>query len=53
MIAAFACLYVASRLNVPLAGFALFIVALALVFDAGTARFARVTGTGGMRDHRQ
>jgi hypothetical protein len=53
MIAAFACLYAASRLDVPLAGFALFVIALALVFDAGTALFARVTGTGGMRDHRQ
>jgi hypothetical protein len=42
-----------SRLDVPLAGFALFVVALGLVLDAGTALFARVTGTGGMRDHRQ
>jgi hypothetical protein len=30
-----------------------FLVALGLVFDAGTALFARVSGTGGMRDHRQ
>jgi hypothetical protein len=53
LIAAFACFYGVSQLDVPLAGFVLFIVALALVFDAGTALFARVTGTGGMRDHRQ
>ena len=53
LIAAFACFYLASQLRVPLAGFAAFIVALAFVFDAGTALFARVTGTGGMRDHRQ
>ena len=53
MIAAFACFYLASRLTIPLAGFALFIVALGFVFDAGTSLFARVTGTGGMRDHRQ
>ena len=53
LIAAFACLYAASRLDVPLAGFALFVIALGLVFDAGTAFFARMTGTGGMRDHRQ
>jgi hypothetical protein len=53
LIAAFACFYLASRLDVPLAGFALFIVALGLVFDAGTALFSRVSGTGGMRDHRQ
>jgi len=53
LIAAFACFYLASRLTIPLAGFALFIVALAFVFDAGTSLFARVTGTGGMRDHRQ
>jgi hypothetical protein len=52
-IVAFACLLVASRLNVPIAGFALFVVALGLVFDGGTALFARVTSTGGMRDHRQ
>jgi hypothetical protein len=53
LIAAFACFYLASRLTVPLAGFALFIIALGLVFDAGTALFARVGGTGGMSDHRQ
>jgi hypothetical protein len=35
------------------AGFILFVVALGLVFDAGTALFARMTSTGGMRDHRQ
>ncbi|WP_028058989.1 hypothetical protein [Candidatus Solirubrobacter pratensis] len=52
-IAAFACLLVASRLDVPIAGFALFVVALGLVFDGGSALFARVTSTGGMRDHRQ
>ena len=52
-IAAFACLGVASRLDVPVAGFVLFVVALGLVFDGGTALFARVTSTGGMRDHRQ
>jgi uncharacterized membrane protein YhhN len=50
---AFACLIVAGRLNVPIAGFALFVVAMGLVLDAGTTLFARVTGTGGMRDHRQ
>jgi hypothetical protein len=52
-IAAFACLIVASRLDVPIAGFVLFVAALAFVFDGGTALFARVTSTGGMRDHRQ
>jgi hypothetical protein len=46
-------LYLASRLHVALAGFALFVIALGLVFDAGTALFARATSTGGMRDHRQ
>jgi hypothetical protein len=30
-----------------------FIVALGFVFDAGSAWFARVTKTGGMRDYRQ
>jgi hypothetical protein len=53
LIAAFACLIVASRLNTPVVGFVLFVVALGLVFDAGTLLFARVTGTGGMRDHHQ
>lgn len=52
-IGAFACLIAASQLTVPIAGFILFVVALGLVFDAGTALFARVTSTGGMRDHRQ
>jgi predicted deacylase len=52
-IAAFACLIVASRLDAPVVGFVLFVVALGLVLDAGTALFARVTSTGGMRDHRQ
>jgi hypothetical protein len=53
LIGAVVCLGVASRLNVPVAGFVLFVVALGLVLDAGTALFARVTSTGGMRDHRQ
>jgi hypothetical protein len=53
LIAAFACLIVASRVDNAIAGFVLFVVALGLVFDAGTALFARVTATGGMRDHRQ
>jgi hypothetical protein len=53
LIAALACLIVASRLDSPIAGFILFVVALGLVFDAGTALFARVAGTGGIRDHRQ
>ena len=53
LVAALACLVVASRLNAPVAGFVLFVVALGLVLDAGTALFARVAGTGGMRDHRQ
>jgi hypothetical protein len=30
-----------------------FVMALGLVLDAGTALFARVSRTGGMRDHRQ
>ena len=42
-----------SQLRSPVAGFILFVVALGLVLDAGTALFARVTSTGGMRDHRQ
>jgi uncharacterized membrane protein YhhN len=53
LVAAFACLIVAGRLNVPIAGFALFIVAMGLVLDAGSILFARVTSTGGMRDHKQ
>jgi hypothetical protein len=53
LIAAFACLLVASRLDAPIVGFVLFVVAMGLVLDGGTALFARVTGTGGMRDHRQ
>ena len=53
IIGAFACLVVASNLNVPIAGFLLFIVAMGLVFDAGSMLFVRVTSTGGMRDHKQ
>jgi uncharacterized membrane protein YhhN len=53
LISAFACLLAASRLDVPILGFVLFIVAMGLVFDAGTLLFARVTGTGGIRDNRQ
>lgn len=52
-IAAFVCLGIASRLDMPVVGFILFVVALGLVFDGGTILFARVTSTGGMRDHRQ
>jgi hypothetical protein len=53
LIGAFACLIAASRLNVPILGFVLFVIAMGLVFDGGTALFARATSTGGMRDHRQ
>jgi hypothetical protein len=53
LILAVVCLGAASRLNVPIAGFALFIVAMGLVFDAGSILFMRVTSTGGMRDHKQ
>jgi hypothetical protein len=53
LVAAFACLIVAARLNVPIAGFLLFVVAMGLVLDAGTLLFARFTGTGGMHDHKQ
>jgi hypothetical protein len=52
-VGAFICLGVASRLNVPIAGFVLIIAAFGLVFDGGTALFARMTSTGGMSDHRQ
>ena len=53
LIAAFVCFYVVSQLRSPVAGFILFVVALGLVFDAGSALFARMTSTGGMRGHRQ
>jgi hypothetical protein len=52
-IAAFVCIGVASRLDVPVAGFVLWIVGMGLVLDAGSALFLRVTSTGGMRDHKQ
>ena len=53
LIGAFACLEVASQINVPVAGFILFVVGLGLVFDAGSLLFARLTSTGGIRDHKQ
>lgn len=53
LIAAFACFYLVSQLHSAIAGFILFVVALGLVFDAGSALFARMTSTGGMQDHRQ
>jgi hypothetical protein len=53
LVGAFACLIAAAQLNVPIAGFLLFVVAMGLVLDAGTLLFARFTGTGGMRDHKQ
>jgi hypothetical protein len=52
-IGAFICLGLASRLDMPVVGFILFVVAFGLVFDGGSLLFARVTSTGGMRDHRQ
>jgi hypothetical protein len=53
LIGAAVCLELASQINVPIAGFALFVVGMGLVFDAGSVLFARVSSTGGMRDHKQ
>jgi hypothetical protein len=53
LIAAMVCLLVERQLNVPVAGFLLWVVAMGLVLDAGSALFARVTSAGGMRDHKQ
>jgi hypothetical protein len=52
-IAAFVCIGVASRLNVPVAGFLLWVVGMGLVLDAGSTLFARMTSAGGIRDHKQ
>jgi hypothetical protein len=52
-IAAFICIGVASRLNVPVAGFVLWVVGMGLVLDAASVLFVRVTSAGGMRDHKQ
>jgi hypothetical protein len=53
LIGAAACLVIASRVNVPVLGFVLFVVAMGLVLDAGTKLFARATSGGGMQDYRQ
>jgi hypothetical protein len=53
LIGAAICLELASQLRVAVAGFVLFIVGMGLVFDAGSMLFARLTSTGGMRDHKQ
>ena len=47
-----ACL-VAGYFVPPWATYLLFIAAFALLFEAGTAWFARAGGTGGLKDFRQ
>jgi hypothetical protein len=53
LIATAACLFAATQIASPVLTFVLFVLALGFALDAGTMMFARATGTGGMRDHRQ
>jgi hypothetical protein len=52
LVAAAICLTVAFYVG-PLIAMILMIAALGLVFDAATAWFAKVSGTGGLRDYKQ
>jgi len=53
LIATAGCLFAATQVASAVLTFVLFVVALGFAVDAGTLMFARATGTGGMRDHRQ
>jgi hypothetical protein len=52
LVAACACLLVA-RWTPPAVTLVLIVVALGLVFDVGTALFAKAGGTGGLSSNRQ
>jgi hypothetical protein len=52
LVVATACLVAASYVS-PLVAYVLLITSFALLFDAGTAWFARAGGTGSLKDFKQ
>jgi hypothetical protein len=52
VVVAVGCLFASMEVS-PVVAYVLLVVAAALLFDAGTAWFAKAGGTGGIRDHHQ